>query len=94
MATVSRVETRQTSAAPSIAVVEAVAAREGVDPVELDRPLNDVLDPDALDRLVRSYDAQPGASPFEVSFTYYGYSVTVSSSGTVRVDGSDTTRTP
>lgn len=37
-------------APPSRAVVEAVAAAEGVDPVDL-APLHDSVEPDALDRL-------------------------------------------
>lgn len=77
-----------------MAVVEAVAAEAGLDPVELDRPLNDVIDPEALDRLVDSYADRPGASPFEVSFSYYGHEVTVSSGGLVRVTGDAVTLSP
>lgn len=43
-------------------------------------PLNDAVDPDALDSLV------PQMSDGEVVFTYAGYEVTVSSTGTIRLD--------
>lgn len=47
----------------------------------LDQPtLYDVIDPEALETLVRSM------SDGEVSFTYGGHEVTVESDGTVRLD--------
>lgn len=47
----------------------------------LDLPtLYDVIDPEALESLVRSM------ADGEVSFTYAGYEVTVESDGTVRLD--------
>lgn len=67
---------------PSVAVVMAVAAREGVDPTELSPPLNDVVDPDALDALFAGTD-DPGS---RLSFTYRGYSVEVHSDGHVDVE--------
>lgn len=60
----------------SSAVTFAVAAVEGVDPCSL-RPLNDVLDPDALDAL---FDPGPGGTPRiggRVSFVYSQCRVTV-----------------
>ena len=94
MATTMTFEVGRSAETPSFAVVEAVAAEEGIDPVELRRPLHEVIDPDALDRLVDSYADRPGAVPFEVSFSYYGHAVTVSSGGTVRVDGEAASRSP
>ena len=64
-------------------VLEAVAQREGNDPVEFDRRLFDVVDPDALDALVGS------GFPGTVTFEYLGYRVTVH--GTGRVDVTDPT---
>lgn len=53
------------------AVVENVAAREGADPTELDVPLVEVLDPDALRQLVdRSGRESPGS--VRIEFDYHG----------------------
>ena len=60
----------------SRSVIEAVAAREGVDPTELSEPLARAVDPDALDSLFTR-------SSGHVMFTYQGYEVCVSSSGDV-----------
>lgn len=58
------------------AVVRAVSAVEGRDPLSL-RPLTDVLDPDALDRL---FDPQPDGSARRggsLTFVYSNCRVTV-----------------
>lgn len=57
---------------PSIRVVEEVARREGIDPIEVSPPLETVIDTDALDALVRSDRA-----PVEIAFEYRGYAVRV-----------------
>lgn len=62
----------------SNAVVQAVADADGVDETELEKPLADVIDPDALDRLFRD-------STGSLSFRYLGYTVNVDHSGTVDV---------
>lgn len=72
---------------PSTKVVEAVAAREGVETTALDVPLYEAVDPDALDALVRS--SAVGRSALTVHFSYYGYSVTVSSDGSVELEERD-----
>lgn len=71
----------------SEAVVTAVADRDGVDPTELDRPLYEVVDVDALDRLFR--DGQ-GA----VSFEYAGYLVTVDHEGNAELGDCATAGAP
>ena len=69
--------------APSLAVVQRVANREGVDPTELS-PLHDSIDPDALDSLV---DGSLGdAADFELEFTYCGYTITVTGEGVIHLD--------
>lgn len=75
------------SASPSRAVVEAVASREGIDPVSLETPLYEAIDPDALDALVRRAPPTSDRAPLHVEFTYHGYDVTVSSEGEVAVSG-------
>jgi len=71
----------------STKVSTEIAAREGVDPLQLDEPLYDVIDIGALERLVETADRRDGED-FEVEFTYYGYDVVVDGSGEVAVAGS------
>lgn len=73
---------RATSVAPvSYRVVEAVAREEGVSPADLDQPLNDVVDPDALNALF-SQTGPDGA----VEFTYHDYTVVVDGTGRVHAE--------
>lgn len=65
-------------------VVRAVAREKGVDPLTLDPPLYDVLDPEALDSLYRS--GRSPRTPLEVSFSYADCTVTVDDEGSVRVE--------
>lgn len=64
-------------------VVAAIAEHEGVDPMDLDPPLFEVVDPDALDNLFNE-----AASNGRVTFSYNGAAVTVTSEGDVRVSDS------
>jgi hypothetical protein len=64
----------------STRVVRAVAEREGIDPVRLDPPLHDVVDPDALDALFAGR-----ATAGVVEFTYRGHAVRVDGDGGVQV---------
>lgn len=66
-------------------VVEAVASAEGVDPLDLEVPLYDAVDPDALDALFRSGATVDG----RVEFEYHGYEVTVTGDGHVTLDAAD-----
>ena len=66
---------------PSVAVIEEVASKEGTEPMELEPPLNDVVDPDALDALC----AGESMNGF-VMFSYCGYSITVDADGGVTVE--------
>ncbi|WP_435348808.1 HalOD1 output domain-containing protein [Haloarchaeobius sp. HRN-SO-5] len=65
-------------------IVTAVAEAENADPVEMTPPLNDVVDTDALNRLV---DPESNADPdgLELRFTYRGHDVVVSGDGEVEV---------
>ena len=80
-----RRQTRRTNRA-SIEVVEAVAAAAGVQPDELDRPLADVIDPDALDQLFDPSLEGAGRAGTTVTFDYAGYTVTVRSGESVVVE--------
>lgn len=72
--------------AMSETVVYAVAEHTGTDPRELD-PINDVVDPDALNRLFESGQADGDRGPERVTFTYGGCTVTISADGRVHVSG-------
>lgn len=61
-------------------VVEAVAEAKDVDPVEVTPPLNDVVDPEALDRL---FESSAGNKQFV--FSYDGHEVAVGAEGEVLV---------
>lgn len=62
----------------SLRIVEAVAEREGIDPIDLKPPLHAAVDTEALDTLFRSTDPNRTVT---VEFSYRGY--------TVRIDGPD-----
>jgi hypothetical protein len=71
---------------PSIAVVEAVAECEGVEPRDLDCVLAEAIDPTALDELFESPFTDGDDSAAFVRFDYCGYVVTVRSNRTVEVE--------
>lgn len=62
-----------------VGIVERVAEREGVDPMELP-PLADVLDADLLDRLLDTADTS-----VSVGFEYRGHTVVVCSEGEIQL---------
>lgn len=77
-----RVTSMEQKPTASEAVIEAVARRNGLDPLELKTPLYDAIDSDRLDTLVESA-RQRGNSTVEVTFEYSGYTVTVNGDGAV-----------
>ena len=68
-------------------VVQQVAAKTGRDPLQLP-VLHDILDPDALDALIE------GISDGQVSFTYAGHEVTVTSDGEITLEETSSARQP
>lgn len=64
-------------------VVETVAEASGVAPMEIDQPLYEAVDPDALDRLFEPADEAVVGG--QVIFSYAGYEVTVTARGDVCV---------
>jgi len=71
---------------PSLAVVEAVSAKTGVDPRDLDPPLATVIDTTALDALVDPADDRSQTASIEVRFGYCGYRVAVRTTGAVTLE--------
>lgn len=68
---------------PYIDLVEEVASREGVSPLDLP-PLYDAVDSDTFESLT-----SPEAGAVSLLFTYCGYDVTVDGAGHVTVAGGD-----
>jgi hypothetical protein len=69
-------------------VVNTVADARGVDPLNLEPPLYEAIDPDALERIATAHDSS-------VAFTMAGYRVIVHGSDRVVVcseDGSEAAR--
>lgn len=66
---------------PHEAVLQAVAQTSGLDPIELDEPLYEAIDPEALDTLIES-----SADGVSVTFQYHGCIVTVNGSAGVKVE--------
>ena len=76
--------TLTTDEAVSIAVVDAVADLEDTTVADIDPPLYEVVDPDALDRLfmpTEDNDRNDG----RVSFEYLEYTITITSDGFIRI---------
>lgn len=69
----------------SIRVVEAVAERDGIDPLEVSPPLHDAIDTAALDDLFAPTSAGR-RDDGTVSFTYRGHRVRVDSDGHVALE--------
>lgn len=61
-------------------IAETVAAREGVDITELESPLHEAIDTEALESMFST----PGVDA-SVAFEYCGYTVRVDGDGDVRV---------
>lgn len=79
---VIRAEWDWTSRAPSTAIVQTVAVAADAEPTSIE-PLYESVDPDALDRLVRSYE--DGSTDVVVTFPLAGHEVTVHGDGEVVV---------
>jgi hypothetical protein len=70
---------------PTAEIVRTVAARENVDPVEIEQPLFEAIDPEALDALLQHDSEETTDSSIRVEFSYCGYDLLVTSSGDVRI---------
>lgn len=66
-------------------IVEKVADSEGVDPTELQPPLYEVIEPDALNAVFADAESDVSREDGRVEFTYCGYQVVVRSDGQVSV---------
>lgn len=67
---------------PSVAMIEAIAFVTNQDPLDID-PVADVIDPDAMDRLLGDDDT------VTISFVFEEYDVEVAGSGEIIISGTD-----
>lgn len=70
---------------PSTAIIESIAEHEGLDPLDLDQPLAEVIDTDALDSIIGDGVAGHASSEVAIQFSYNGCRVHVSGDGSVEV---------
>lgn len=76
----------QNESAPiSSAVIEAIAEHKSVDPMALEHPLYDVIDPDALDAFFADSDVAGDSPSRHVEFSYDECWVRVSDDGFIDV---------
>lgn len=66
-------------------IIREIADREGVDPVDLETPLYEVVDPDALETLTVDVEYRQEGSFPPIEFAYCGYTVTIDRTGTMNV---------
>jgi hypothetical protein len=67
----------------SVQIVHKVADNEDVHPTELDCTLSEVVDPDALDQLLKSLEENNQDSAGVLRFEFCGYTVRVSAAGDI-----------
>ena len=69
-------------------IITEVASREGVEPLDLDVPLYDAIDPEALEALFTRPRNLSTESTLTLSFTYYDYEIVVDSDRSISVSDS------
>lgn len=67
---------------PSVAVIKVISISANEKPTEID-VLNDVIDPNALDKLITSGTSDGSENNVSVTFTYYNYQISVRSTGDI-----------
>lgn len=65
--------------------VQKIADLEGVGPLELETPLYEAIDPDALESLVTDAITGERRDNIQVEFQYYGYDIVVDGEGEVAI---------
>ena len=70
----------------SMKVVEKVAEREGVDPLDIPSPLHDAIDPDAMESLVSAGSDSGDDEGVRMEFTYCEYEITVDGGEVIILD--------
>ena len=72
----------------TVILIDAIAETEGISPAEVAPRINESVDPDAMERVLRPL---PDGSERDGRLTFYllGYRITVRSDGTVRIFEAD-----
>ncbi|WP_126664273.1 HalOD1 output domain-containing protein [Haloterrigena salifodinae] len=78
-------DTESTRSKPSLRVLEAIVDAEGVSLTSLEPPLNDVVDPAALDRSFEPTSTGDWIQGRHVSFRCRKYDMTIASNGTIEL---------
>lgn len=73
---------------PSERVICEIADWEGIGPSQLETPLYDVIDPEALDSMFKHNTIRKGSTDIKIEFSYLGYEIIVESPGHVVVQPS------
>lgn len=66
-------------------IVDEIADREGVEPVDLDPRLGEVVNADLLDAIADDSDQRNGGLSPTLDFEYHGYTVSIDSGGAVDI---------
>ena len=66
-------------------VLEVIAEAEDIDASEIEEPLYEAVNPDGLDAIFKSKDSDATRNQGKVQFPYYGYKVTVTAQGNVKL---------
>lgn len=85
MANSSLRKTRTSSNSMAMEVITKVADHEGIDPMDLDRRLQDVVDVDALESLFPARSISDDDDVGYLVFAYHGHEITVTRDGEVSV---------
>ncbi|OVE83165.1 HalOD1 output domain-containing protein [Natronolimnobius baerhuensis] len=70
---------------PSMRIVQQIADSSAVDPLDLEPPLHEILDPEALDSLIESMAQQPAPAGASLEFVYREHRISVDGTGSVTV---------
>jgi hypothetical protein len=87
----ARFDPKQTN--PSEAIIQVLTEITQTNPSEMD-PLFRAVDPEALDKILRSRPAGTVTEPLEATFEYQGHLVSVTASGILTVSLEDQEQAP
>lgn len=66
-------------------IVQKIADLEGVEPLDLETPLYEAIDPEALEALLTDTITGERRDNVSVEFQYYGYDIVVDSDGEIAI---------
>ncbi|RQG98011.1 HalOD1 output domain-containing protein [Natrarchaeobius chitinivorans] len=70
----------------TVTIVQEISDRDGVRPTDLEPPLYEVVDTEALDALFRSSGDDTDTATVRLEFTYRGYTVSVTGPQEVEIE--------